>query len=95
MVAAFDLRALGTASHIGREVSVEESFADTFDQAITQGEEVESFDSWCERNGAQVENLHNEGDIMIGLLAFCPFTSHPDYQAEARQEILAYLEARG
>lgn len=91
MVAAIDLRMLGTATHIGREVSFEEAWGDTFDQAVTPPATPESFDSWCEWFGVEVHKVKHEGDIMFGLLAYCPFISHPDVIVEARYDILCLM----
>jgi len=91
MVAAFDIRALGSASHIGREVTFEEAFMDTFDQAVTPSATPEPFDSWAEWFGVEVWNVGTEGDIMMGLLAMCPFFQEPSLRAEVRYDINAHM----
>jgi hypothetical protein len=92
MVAAIDLRMLGTASHIGREVSVEEAFADTFDQAVTLPEGMEAFAPWAVWMGVVVPKVHTEGDIMLGLLAMSPFFQEPSpLRTEARYEVQCHM----
>jgi hypothetical protein len=81
-----DVRALGTASHYGREVSFEEAWADTFDQAVTRGE-AEPFEAWCDWFGVSVIKVHTETDIGMGLLAFCPFFRSKTYRDDAVYEV--------
>ena len=83
-----DVSALSTASHIGREVSVDEAFGDTFDQAVTlpQGG-VENFTTWAEWFGVSVVPVHTETDICMGLLAFCPFFRSKTYRDDAVYEV--------
>lgn len=83
-----NLSALGTVSHIGREVSVEEAFADTFDQSVTMPQGgVENFTTWADWFGVNVVKVHLETDICMGLLAFCPFFRSPVYRDEAVYEV--------
>lgn len=81
-----DLRALGTASHIGRVVSDDEALDDTFDQAVTRAE-GETFDTWCEKFDVQVCKVYQESDICLGLLAFCPFFQSKLYRDEALYDV--------
>ena len=87
MSVAFDLRTLGTPSHIGREVSFEEAWADTFDQTVTRPGEGEPFEAWCDWFGVSVVKVHKEADICMGLLAFCPFFKSKEYRDEALYDV--------
>src|SRR5579871_5381400 len=91
VAAALNLSKFASTSHQGRVVSFEEAWAETFDQVVTLPGETEPFDSWAEWFGVEVHKVRHEGDIMLGLLAFCPFISHPDFKVEAGYDILCLM----
>lgn len=99
MSTAIDPRVFGTPSHIFSE-TVDEAFADTFDQTVIRPVTDESFDAWCDCFGVTLVPVHTENDIALGLLTFCPFFKSKDYRDDALYEVgcmmhggeAAYLE---
>jgi len=83
MSVAYDLRPLNTST----EVSVDEAFANTFDQTVTRPGEDEPFEAWCEWFGVNLIKVHKETDIGMGLLAFCPFFRTKTYRDDALYEV--------